>query len=381
MNFKPSREFATQQLEKFINKNLVEYSRLRNFDFGPNNRSNISCLSPYVTHGIISELEILNKCLKKFSFLKSEKFIQEIFWRIYWKGWLELRPKVWVDFLKDLKEIKPSFQNNQNYLSAINGKTKIECFDNWVNELKNYNYLHNHTRMWFASIWIFTLELPWQLGAEFFTKYLYDGDSASNTLGWRWVAGVQTKGKNYVALEWNIKKFTNNRFSNIKLNEKPVQVIDDRNYSIINNSFINSNLSSNQDLLIFENNLSFEQSDFNNQSFKNIYFVFKGNDTRQIQLDEKVLSFKKSLINNQIENLKNKSFNCKIINIQDLKNIKENLLALYPSVGENLDFINLNNLKNISFLYRKIDQFSWKYCNKGFFNFKNYIPKIIQEFI
>ena len=381
MNFEPSREFATQQLEKFINKNLVEYSRLRNFDFGPNNRSNISCLSPYVTHGIISELEILNKCLKKFSFLKSEKFIQEIFWRIYWKGWLELRPKVWVDFLKDLKEIKPSFQNNQNYLSAINGKTKIECFDNWVNELKNYNYLHNHTRMWFASIWIFTLELPWQLGAEFFTKYLYDGDSASNTLGWRWVAGVQTKGKNYVALEWNIKKFTNNRFSNIKLNEKPVQVIDDRNYSIINNSFINSNLSSNQDLLIFENNLSFEQSDFNNQSFKNIYFVFKGNDTRQIQLDEKVLSFKKSLINNQIENLKNKSFNCKIINIQDLKNIKENLLALYPSVGENLDFINLNNLKNISFLYRKIDQFSWKYCNKGFFNFKNYIPKIIQEFI
>lgn len=381
MNFKPSREFATQQLEKFINKNLVEYSRLRNFDFGPNNRSNISCLSPYVTHGIISELEILNKCLKKFSFLKSEKFIQEIFWRIYWKGWLELRPKVWVDFLKDLKEIKPSFQNNQNYLSAINGKTKIECFDNWVNELKNYNYLHNHTRMWFASIWIFTLGLPWQLGAEFFIKYLYDGDGASNTLGWRWVAGVQTKGKNYVALEWNIKKFTNNRFSNIKLNEKPVQVIDDRNYSIINNSFVNSNLSSNQDLLIFENNLSFEQSDFNNQSFKNIYFVFKGNDTRQIQLDEKVLSFKKSLINNQIENLKNKSFNCKIINIQDLKNIKENLLALYPSVGENLDFINLNNLKNISFLYRKIDQFSWKYCNKGFFNFKNYIPKIIQEFI
>ena len=381
MNFKPSREFATQQLEKFINKNLVEYSRLRNFDFGPNNRSNISCLSPYVTHGIISELEILNKCLKKFSFLKSEKFIQEIFWRIYWKGWLELRPKVWVDFLKDLKEIKPSFQNNQNYLSAINGKTKIECFDNWVNELKNYNYLHNHTRMWFASIWIFTLGLPWQLGAEFFIKYLYDGDSASNTLGWRWVAGVQTKGKNYVALEWNIKKFTNNRFSNIKLNENPVQVIDDRNYSIINNSFINSNLSSNQDLLIFENNLSFEQSDFNNQSFKNIYFVFKGNDTRQIQLDEKVLSFKKSLINNQIENLKNKSFNCKIINIQDLKNIKENLLALYPSVGENLDFINLNNLKNISFLYRRIDQFSWKYCNKGFFNFKNYIPKIIQEFI
>ena len=58
--------------------------------------------------------------------------------------------------------------------------------------------------MWFASIWIFTLELPWQLGAEFFMQHLYDGDAASNTLGWRWVAGVQTQGKHYLASEWNL---------------------------------------------------------------------------------------------------------------------------------------------------------------------------------
>ena len=43
--------------------------------------------------------------------------------------------------------------------------------------------------MWFASIWIFTLKLPWQKGAEFFLRELYDGDAASNTLSWRWVAG------------------------------------------------------------------------------------------------------------------------------------------------------------------------------------------------
>ena len=73
--------------------------------------------------------------------------------------------------------------------------------------------------MWFASIWIFTLDLPWELGAEFFLKHLYDGDSASNTLGWRWVAGIQTPGKHYLASEWNIKKFTNNRYEKIKLNE------------------------------------------------------------------------------------------------------------------------------------------------------------------
>ena len=379
--FEPSREFANKKLTAFIDNNLDKYSSLRNFDFGPDKRTNISCLSPYITHGIVTEQEVMRLSLNKFSFSKIEKFIQEVLWRVYWKGWLELRPNVWIDYMIDLNKLKTEYKDNKDYLNAIEGKTKIECFNSWVNELKNHNYLHNHTRMWFASIWIFTLDLPWQLGAEFFMKHLFDGDSASNTLGWRWVAGIQTKGKNYVASEWNIKKFTNNRFNNIKLNENPVPVSDDRNYSIVNNSFLSTNLSNNQNLLIFENNLSFDQTDFKDQNFKNIFFIFNGNETRQIKLDKKVLFFKKSLINDQIQILKSKSFNCEIINIQDLKNIKENLLALYPSIGENLDYLNTNNLKNINFLYRKIDQYSWQYCNKGFFNFKSYIPKIVQEFI
>ena len=379
--FEPKRDFANKKLIDFVDNNLFEYSKLRNFDFGPDKRTNISCLSPYITHGILTELEVMKLSLKKHSFVKIEKFIQEVLWRVYWKGWLELRPNVWTDYIIELNKLKQEFKDNKDYLNAIEGKTNIECFNTWVNELKNHNYLHNHARMWFASIWIFTLGLPWQLGAEFFMKYLFDGDSASNTLGWRWVAGVQTKGKNYIASEWNIKKFTNNRFSNIKLNENPVPITDDKNYSIVNNSFQNVNISNDQDLLIFENNLSFDQTDFKDQSFKNIYFVFNGNETRQIKLDEKVLEFKKSLINNQIENLKNKSLNYKMITVDNLKDMKGNLLALYPSVGENLDYINSNNLKNIDFLYRKIDQYSWKYCNKGFFNFKNYIPKIVQDFI
>ena len=381
MNFEPSNVFALEKLNNFIDKNLINYSKLRNFDFGPNKRSNISCLSPYVTHGVTNEIEIIKKVLEKYSFVKNEKFIQEVLWRTYWKGWLELRPKVWEDFLKDLTVIKKDFKGNKNYLNAINGATDIDCFNQWVKELKNYNYLHNHARMWFASIWIFTLGLPWQLGAEFFMKFLFDGDSASNTLGWRWVAGVQTKGKNYVASEWNIKKFTNNRFNSIKLNDNPSPIIDDRSYYIVNNDFNNADLSISDTLLIFDNNLSFEKSDFYNKSFKNIYFIFNENGNRKIKLDDKVLNFKKSLVNNQIEILRNKSINCKMIDINSLKDMNENLLALYPTVGENFDYINSNGLKNISFLYRKIDQYSWKYCNKGFFNFKNYIPKIINEFI
>ena len=50
MNFEPSRNFAINKLNNFIEKNLIEYSKLRNFDYGPNQRANISCLSPYVSH-------------------------------------------------------------------------------------------------------------------------------------------------------------------------------------------------------------------------------------------------------------------------------------------------------------------------------------------
>ena len=380
MNFETSRTFAEKKLDSFIDNNLNEYSKLRNFDFGPNKRSNISCISPYVTHGVINEIEIIKKSLKKYSFVKNEKFIQEILWRVYWKGWLELRPDVWTDFKYSLKKLKKEYENNNKYIEAINAKTNIDVFNSWVNELKNFNYLHNHTRMWFASIWIFSLKLPWQLGAEFFLQHLYDGDAASNTLGWRWVAGVQTKGKHYIATEWNIKKFTNNRFNNIKLNENAPPVNEDKFYKIISKNFNNLLPTDDRALIVFDNNLSFETSDFVNQKFDKILLVSNDNKNRQIILSEKLIEFKNALIKDQKKRLNERSINCEIITIEDLLKIKDKIYALYPEVGENLDYLNLNKLENISFLYRKVDQYSWKFCNKGFFNFKNYIPKIIQEF-
>ena len=379
MNFGTSRASAIENLNRFVDQNLFEYSKLRNFDYGPDNRSNISCLSPYITHGVISELEVIKKSLSKFSFSKNEKFIQEVLWRTYWKGWLELRPNVWTDYLNELKKIREEFKDNQNYKNAIEGNTNIECFNEWIKELKETNYLHNHARMWFASIWIFTLDLPWQLGAEFFMKHLYDGDAASNTLGWRWVAGIQTQGKNYLASEWNIKKFTNNRFNNIKLKENAPPKVSGKTYSIIKQDFNNSEVTEDQTLLIFENNLSFEITDFQNNKFKKIYIISNKNENRSIKLSEKVVKFKSLLINDQEQRLKNNSINCEVIDISEIKNISEKIVGLYPTVSENLDYLSLNNLK-IDFLYRKLDQYSWQYCNKGFFNFKNHIPKIISTF-
>ena len=377
MKFEASKAAALNRLNNFVEKNLSEYSKLRNFDFGPEKRTNISGLSPYITHGVINEKEVIEKSLSKFSFSKNEKFIQEVLWRTYWKGWLELRPNVWTDYVAELNKIREEYKDNQNYKNAIDGKTNIECFNYWVTELKENNYLHNHTRMWFASIWIFTLELPWQLGAEFFMQHLYDGDSASNTLGWRWVAGIQTQGKHYLASEWNIKKFTNNRFNNIKLNENAPPKVSEKTYSIVKQDFSNKNIDD-ENLFIFENSLSFETTDFQNHKFKKIYIISNKNENRSIKLSEKVIKFKALLVDDQKQRLENNSITCEVVDISEIKNINEKIIALYPTVGENLDYLNLNNLK-IDFLYRKLDQYSWQYCNKGFFNFKNYIPKIISS--
>ena len=378
MTIKPTRIEAKKNLTYFIEEKLVNYSKLRNFKIDIDDKTTTSNLSPYITHGILSENEVIRESLKKHSYLTSEKFIQEILWRIYWRGWLELRPQVWKNYLKNLKKLKDEFKDNRKYIQVTEGNSNIECFNDWVKELKESNYLHNHARMWFASIWIFTFNLPWELGAAFFMKYLYDGDAASNTLSWRWVAGIQTKGKNYLAKEWNIRKFTNEKYKKIAINENALPIKENIEYSIINKELKNQKIEGNKKLLIFENNLFFENSEYNDKIFEKIIIV--KNDNRKNSLCKKVINFKNDLINDQLNRLNKKSISCDIINIDDIKKIKEDFYIFYPYVGENLDLINLNNLTKVNFLYREIDLYAWQYCNKGFFNFKNYIPKIIQKF-
>jgi deoxyribodipyrimidine photo-lyase len=80
--------------------------------------------------------------------------------------------------------------------------------------------------MWFASIWIFTLRLPWALGADFFLRHLLDADAASNTLSWRWVAGLQTVGKTYLATAENIARHTRGRFAPVGLATEAVALTE-----------------------------------------------------------------------------------------------------------------------------------------------------------
>ncbi len=214
--FEPTRAAGLARLAAFVPSAGRHYAASRNDDLGPDKRSNVSVLSPYIRHRLITEEEVLAAVLAQHSQSAAEKFIQEVFWRTYFKGHLETRPVIWSNYRHSLGQqidglsAKGGFR--KHYERAAEGRTGIACFDEWVEELVETGYLHNHTRMWFASIWIFTLKLPWELGADFMIRHLIDGDPASNTLSWRWVGGLHTKGKTYLARPDNIRSCTHGRF-------------------------------------------------------------------------------------------------------------------------------------------------------------------------
>ncbi|MBX9471305.1 FAD-binding domain-containing protein [Microcella sp.] len=229
MTFEPTREAGLARLAEFVPRAGRAYAAERNTDRGPGDRSNVSTLSPWVRHRLVTEREVVEAVLQRHSLDAAGKFVQEVYWRTYWKGWLELRPSVWARYSASVAPALDSLSaaDRATYDDAIAGRTGIEGFDDWARELVELGYLHNHARMWFASIWIFTLRLPWQLGADFFLRHLLDGDPASNTLSWRWVAGLQTVGKTYLATTQNIEFATEGRFSPRGLAESAPAVDDD----------------------------------------------------------------------------------------------------------------------------------------------------------
>jgi deoxyribodipyrimidine photo-lyase len=205
--FLPTRPAALARLEEFLPAAGC-YAAERNFVRA--GHQDVSRLSPWVQKRLLLESEIVAAATRRWSFPAIEKFVQEVYWRTYWKGWLEQRPAAWSRWCEAVPRLRASLNTEERvaWEAAIGGKTGIAGFDAWAQELVATGYLHNHARMWFASVWIFTLRLPWELGAAFFFEHLLDGDVASNTLSWRWVAGLQTPGKTYLARADNIAHYT-----------------------------------------------------------------------------------------------------------------------------------------------------------------------------
>ena len=371
------REIALKEVSAFLRGPILQYAKKRNFDYGYSENRHVSKLSKYISHRVVSEYELIRNVLSNHSYHDVEKFIQEVFWRIYWKGWLEMRPQVWIDFIEF-----PTDYTSINLEAALKGSTGIDCFDSWVTEIRETNYLHNHARMWFASIWIFTLELPWELGARFFLEYLADGDAASNTLSWRWVAGLQTKGKHYRASSHNIRTYTGERFKKSPINENPKLELEYKNYPNTRKILPANEIQRHENLLVFENDLNFCGREKLYRSYKNIFVATLPNNARRTSLSGTVIEYKKDLVAQFCE-----SFTNSTILSSDLESAISSINAfdiVYPFIGENLTFLErLESRTAIEycFLFRQEDHISMQYCQKGFFQFKKNIPKILESLL
>ena len=230
--FVPTRDAGLSRLSSLIPRLGRQYEADRNTDAGPDAEQGASLLSPWLRHRLVLEQEVAAAADAAHG-PGADKFVSEVFWRTYFKGWLEAHPAAWAYFQEDLRadEHRLAAESGLRRVhgDACAGRTGIDCFDAWATELVHTNWLHNHARMWFASIWIFTLRLPWTLGAAFFLRHLLDGDAASNTLSWRWVAGLHTRGKHYVARASNIARYTGGRFDpSGHLQEDPAPLVDPR---------------------------------------------------------------------------------------------------------------------------------------------------------
>lgn len=205
--FASTRKDALDQLNAFIPA-TGRYSSARNYVLP--GHTNISRLSPAIRHRLILESECAAAPLRRYAASTVEKFTQEVYWRRYWKNWLSLRPKVWSDYLDQLAVLQSDPNAEATRARAARceaGESPVAIMNHFARELVETGYLHNHARMWFAGWWIHIERLPWQLGADFFLRHLLDGDPASNTLSWRWVAGLQTPGKTYLPRRSNLEKY------------------------------------------------------------------------------------------------------------------------------------------------------------------------------
>lgn len=213
--FPSTRAEALARLAAFTPRMGRAYADQRNADHGPGRHAAVSRLSPAIRHRLVTEAEVVAAALAGHGPEAAEKFIQEVFWRSYWKGWLELRPSVWAAYRAALARHMQALATNgglrKAHAEACRGETGIACFDAWARELAETGYLHNHARMWFAAYVTHWLRVRWQAGARFFLEHLLDGDPASNNLSWQWVASTFSHKPYYFNRE-NLERYTGGRY-------------------------------------------------------------------------------------------------------------------------------------------------------------------------
>ena len=387
-SFIPTRAAGLERLKTFLPSAGNNYAALRNYDLGQNNHTNVSMLSPYIRHRSLTEIEVLKSVLCYHSKKSSEKFVQEVFWRTYWKGWLEMRPTVWASYQSKLNrlgdDLKTQSGFRKSWENACQGETGIECFDSWAKELFDTGYLHNHARMWFASIWIHTLKLPWELGADFFLRNLLDGDPASNTLGWRWVGGAQTVGKTYLASTQNIQKYTKDRFSPTNLSLTPTMISGSKNPERKPISFDHIPCKSNNYAVLLHS----EDLDWSvlKEFFPNavkIFCLLPNNDPKPLISSKLQHNFKKTLLKDSLNRWEDKLGLVSVIeNLNALENDAFDVIYTnYIPIGYTRDLVESYKFKNTKIIKiaNSFDRKAWPFATHGFFRFKEQIDNLLTQ--
>jgi deoxyribodipyrimidine photo-lyase len=396
--FIPTREAGLKRLKEFAPLAGETYSNERNFDFSSTKKNSVSALSPWIKHRLITEEEVLIEILKYHSPHSAMKFIQEVFWRGYFKGWLEQHPTVWSHHNEKLIKEYTKLENNkfikENYMSAINGETGIECFDFWCEQLKSTGYLHNHVRMWFASIWVFTLKLPMELGADFFMLHLIDADAASNTLSWRWVSGLHTKGKAYAARASNIEKFTNGQFNpSGQLVEDISPLTENIDHPLVSLPQLDKSIQKDAVLLVTEEDCSPETSlEIKDFEVEILPLYLEKKYPRWIQPNNSVRFFSNTAVQNTcqrlgqlgVEKIDKTKWTDAILEASDRLGTKNIIIPKVPvgAVKSKLRKVKKNLAEHDIYIYehyKNYDMYTWQHASKGFFKLKKQIPNILHQ--
>lgn len=396
--FIPTREAGLKRLKEFAPLAGETYSNERNFDFSSTKKNSVSALSPWIKHRLITEEEVLIEILKYHSPHSAMKFIQEVFWRGYFKGWLEQHPTVWSHHNEKLIKEYTKLENNKfikkSYMSAINGETGIECFDFWCEQLKSTGYLHNHVRMWFASIWVFTLKLPMELGADFFMLHLIDADAASNTLSWRWVSGLHTKGKAYAARASNIEKFTNGQFNpSGQLVEDISPLTENIDHPLVSLPQLDKSIQKDAVLLVTEEDCSPETSlETKDLEVKILPLYLEKKYPRWIEPNNSVRFFSNTAVQNTcqrlgqlgVEKIDKTKWTDAILEASDRLGTKNIIIPKVPvgAVKSKLRKVKKNLSEHDIYIYehyKNYDMYTWQHASKGFFKLKKQIPNILHQ--
>ena len=185
--------------ERVQNINSVVYGRTRNFIDG-----DVTYLSPYISRGVISLQQIAAHVLKTNKVYQVEKFLQELAWREYWQRvWQNTGDKIFTD----IKQFQQDVAHKKMIVAIENAATGIEIIDHHIKRLYQTGYLHNHLRMYLSSIVCNIGKAHWLQPSQWMYYHLLDGDLASNSLSWQWVAGSFSSKKYYCNQE-NINRYT-----------------------------------------------------------------------------------------------------------------------------------------------------------------------------